>query len=199
VVRNLPEVKPETSLLGVSDTAIPLQAASTSGLPATGGQLGHLVPGVGGFLVANKALSECVRQKLKKAKARASKAETGGIHQPGNASVLEQGETSTETCKRLRSEDSTPTKRAIPSKRPGGSSEPGNYKEVLTNTDSYLQGDILKLTEHNQESILKKLGRVLRGTPIELPHLKSYRLEGGALIVYKCESTSSLVNGSSEL
>jgi hypothetical protein len=40
-----------------------------------------------------------------------------------------------------------------------------------------------KLTEHNQDSILEELGRVLRGTPIgELPHLKSYRLEGGGLI-----------------
>jgi hypothetical protein len=40
-----------------------------------------------------------------------------------------------------------------------------------------------KLIEDKQGSILEELGRVLRGTPIgELQHLKTYRLEGGALI-----------------
>jgi hypothetical protein len=54
-----------------------------------------------------------------------------------------------------------------------------------------------KLTEHDQDSILEELGRVLRGTPKELPHLKSYRLEGGALIyIYIYAPTNSLVHGS---
>jgi hypothetical protein len=36
--------------------------------------------------------------------------------------------------------------------------------------------------EDDQNCILEKLGRVFHGTPIgELPHLKSYTLEGGAL------------------
>jgi hypothetical protein len=37
VLRNLPEVKPGTSFLGVSDTDTPLQGASISSLPAAGG------------------------------------------------------------------------------------------------------------------------------------------------------------------
>jgi hypothetical protein len=40
-----------------------------------------------------------------------------------------------------------------------------------------------KLTEDDKNCILEILGEVLCGTPIgELPHMKSYRLEGGALI-----------------
>jgi hypothetical protein len=40
-----------------------------------------------------------------------------------------------------------------------------------------------KPTEDDLNNILEELGRVLCGTTIgELPHLKSYRLEGGALI-----------------
>jgi hypothetical protein len=57
VVRNLPEVKPGTSLLGVSDTDTPLQGASISGIPAAGGEPGHLVSRVGGIRLAKKALS----------------------------------------------------------------------------------------------------------------------------------------------
>jgi hypothetical protein len=66
---------------------------------------------------------------------------------------------------------------------------PGIYKEALAN----IKVDIFretypedKLTEENQNSILEVLGEVLRRTPIgELPHLKSNRLEGGALM-YIC-------------
>jgi hypothetical protein len=89
------------------------------------------------------------------------------------------GETSTETLKRPRSEDSNPTEMASAPKRPRNSCGPGTYKEALTNIkiaiirETYPEN---KLTNDNQ-------GRVLRGTPLgELPHLKSYRLEGGALI-----------------
>jgi hypothetical protein len=192
VVRNLPEEKPGTSLLGVSGTDTPLQGASISGLPAVEEELGHLVSRVGGLRQVKKALSGCARQKLKKAKARASEAGTAGIQQPGNASVPKQGETLTETPKRPRSEGSTSTEMARPPKRPRDSSEPGNYKEALTNIkiaifkETYPEN---KLTEHDhQESILEELGRVLHGTSIgELPHLKSYRLEGGTLIYIQAD------------
>jgi hypothetical protein len=73
MVRNLPEVKPKIPLLEVSRTDIPLQGASTSSKPTAEGQ-GHLVSKVGGLHLAKKALSGCARQKLKKARARASEA-----------------------------------------------------------------------------------------------------------------------------
>jgi hypothetical protein len=79
MVRHLPEVKPKTPLFGVSSTDIPLQGASTSSKPTVGEGLGHLVSRVGGLRLAKKALSRCARRKLKKAKARASEAETLGI------------------------------------------------------------------------------------------------------------------------
>jgi hypothetical protein len=92
----------------------------------------------------------------------------------------------TGTTKRLRSEGSTPTETAKPPKRPRDSSGPGNYKEVLTNIKiAIFRGTYPedKGTEHDQDSILEELRRVLRGTSIgELPHLKSYRLEEDALI-----------------
>ncbi|PNF26441.1 hypothetical protein B7P43_G16453 [Cryptotermes secundus] len=48
-----------------------------------------------------------------------------------------------------------------------------------------------KFTEDDQNSILEALGEVLRRTPKgELPHLKSYRLVGGALI-YTCANQQS--------
>jgi hypothetical protein len=121
-----------------------------------------------------------------KARARASEARTGGIQQPGNAGAPKQGETPTETLKRPRSEGSTPTETARAPKKPRESSGPGTYKEALTNIklanfrETYPED---KLTEDDKNCILEELGRVLRGTPVgELPHLKSYRLEGGALI-----------------
>jgi hypothetical protein len=83
VVRNLPEVKPRTLLLGVSCTDTPLQGASTSSIP-TKGDPRHLVSGVGGLHLAKKVLSGCDRWKLKRAKAKASEAGTGGIQQLGN-------------------------------------------------------------------------------------------------------------------
>jgi hypothetical protein len=130
---------------------------------------------------------------------RTREAGTGGIRQPGNASTPQQGETLTETLKNPRSENTAPTETDRPPKRARDSSGAGNYKEALTNIaifkETYPED---KLTQHGQESILEELGRVLCGTPIgELPHLKSYRLEGGALI-YIYALTNSLVNGSSE-
>jgi hypothetical protein len=87
VVRNLPEIKPRTPLLGVSSTDIPLQGASSSDIPTAGESLGHLVFGVRGLHLAKKALSGCSRWRLKKARARASEAGTAGIQQPGNAGI----------------------------------------------------------------------------------------------------------------
>jgi hypothetical protein len=133
VVRNLPEVKPGTLPLGVSSTDTPLQGTSTSSIPTAGEGLGHLVSGVGGLRLAKNALSGCARRKLKKARARASEAITGGIQQPGNADAPKQSETSTEILKTPRSEGSTPTKTARPPKIPWDSRGPGTYKEVLTN------------------------------------------------------------------
>jgi hypothetical protein len=95
MVRNLSEVKLKILLLGVSRTDIPLQGASISSKPTVGEGQGHLVSKVGGHHLAKKALSGCTRRKLKKAKARTSEAGTGGIQQPRNAGVPNQGETST--------------------------------------------------------------------------------------------------------
>jgi hypothetical protein len=82
---------------------------------------------------------------------------------------------------RPRSEDSTFIETARPPKRPKDSSGPGYYKEALTNIKETYSED--KLREHDQENVLEELGRMLRGIPIgEPPHLKSYRLEGSALI-----------------
>jgi hypothetical protein len=100
MVRNLPEVKPKIPFLGVCSTEIPLQGASTSSKPTVGEGLAYLISKVDGLRLGKKALSGCTRRKLKKAKARASKAGTGGFQQPGNAGAPKHGETSTETLKR---------------------------------------------------------------------------------------------------
>jgi hypothetical protein len=114
VVRNLPDVKPGIRLLGVSATDIPLQGASIFGMPTAGEGLGHLVSRVG----RHPDNAFFARRKLKKAKARASEAGTGGIQQPGNAGAHKQEETLTETLKRPRSDGSTRTETARPPKRP---------------------------------------------------------------------------------
>jgi hypothetical protein len=97
-------------------------------------------------------------------------------HQPGNASAPKQGETLTETPKRPRSEDSTPTKMARPPKRPRHSSRPRNFKKAPTNTKIAIFKETYPedmLTEYDQDNILEELGRVFCGTPAgELPHLK---------------------------
>jgi hypothetical protein len=114
-----------------------------------------------------------------------------------------QEETSTETLKRPRSKGNTPTEMARPPKRPRDSDGPGPYKEALTNIKIAIFREIHpedKLKEDDRNSILEELRRVLHRTPIgELPHLKYYRLEGGALIYkYIYALTNSLVNGSSK-
>jgi hypothetical protein len=102
MVRNLPEVNPGASLLGFSGTDTSLQVASISGLPGVGGELGHLISGVGGIRQSKKAFSGCAKRKLKKAKAGSSEARTGGMQRLRNANPPKQGETSTGTHKRLR-------------------------------------------------------------------------------------------------
>jgi hypothetical protein len=65
-VKNLPQAKTKTTLLGVSNTETPLQGASTSSTPTAGEALGHTVSGVGGFRLAKKALSGCAKRKQKR-------------------------------------------------------------------------------------------------------------------------------------
>jgi hypothetical protein len=102
MVRNLPEVKPGTSLLGASGINTPLHGAGSSGIPAAGGDQECLVPGIGERRLAKKALSGCARRKLEKAKAKSSEAGTWGIQKPGNASLTKQSDTPTEIPKRPR-------------------------------------------------------------------------------------------------
>jgi hypothetical protein len=112
MVRYLPGVKRKIPLMGVGHTDIPPQGASTSSKPAVGEGQGHSVSQRGGPRLAKKAVSGCAIRKLKKAIARASEAETGGIQQPENASAPKQGENSTKASKRPRSEGSTLTEMA---------------------------------------------------------------------------------------
>jgi hypothetical protein len=78
---------------------------------------------------------------------------------------------------------------------------PGNFKEALTNTKTAIFRETYpedKLTQHDQDNILEEVDKALRGTPLgELPHLMSYRPEGGGL-KYIYAPTNSLANGSSE-
>jgi hypothetical protein len=127
MMRNLPEVEPGTSLLGALGIDTTIQGAGSTGIPEVGGDQGSLVPSIGGFRLAKKELSGCARRKLKKAKAKSSEAGTGGIQKPGNVSATKQGETSTKTPKRPRSEGSTPTETSRPPKRPRDCKGPGNY------------------------------------------------------------------------
>jgi hypothetical protein len=138
--------------------------------------------------VVRKAFSGAARRRLKKAKAEASVARTGGTQQPGHAHSYKKGETPTGTPKRPRMEVNPPTVRSQPQKGPG------TYKEALTSfkvaifRETYSED---KITEEDRDSILEILGEALHRTPLEeLPRLKSYRLEGGALI-YTCVNQQS--------
>jgi hypothetical protein len=158
--------------------------------------LGHIISGVGELRLAKKALSGYARWKLKKARARASEAGTGGIQQPANAGAPKQGE----TLNRPRSEGSTSTQTARAPKMPMDSKGPRAYKEAVINIKIAIFRETYpedKLTEDDQNSILEVMGKVLRRTPTgELPHLKSYRLERGAFIY---APTNSQVNSLSKL
>jgi hypothetical protein len=175
-VSNLPEVSSKTSLLGASGSSLPLQGASGSSIPEEREGLRHLASGVSSIHLAKTRLSGCARRKLKKAKA--SQAGTGGNQQPGNGDMPKQGETPTGASKRPRSEGSTLQSGSNLRKGPGTLEDQENYPED-------------KLTEKELDHILEELGRVLRGTPKgELPHLKSFRLEAGALM-YVCADQQS--------
>jgi hypothetical protein len=108
--------------------------------------------------------------------------------------LTKQSDTPTETPKLPRSEGCTPTESVRPPKRPRDWKGPGNYKEALTNIKVAIFKDTFpedKVTENDQDCILEELGKMLHRAPIgELPHLKSYRLEGGALI-YTCADQQS--------
>jgi hypothetical protein len=52
-------------------------------------------------------------------------------------------------------------------------------------------GELQEGTNQYQNSHLQELGKVLRGTPVELPHLKSCTLEEGALIYVPADQQSS--------
>jgi hypothetical protein len=106
-----------------------------------------------------------------------------------------QGETPSGTLKRPRLEGGTPTGMIRTPKRPRDLKGPGTYTEALTNMKIAIFKETYreeKLTEDDQDSILEILGeRMLRRTPKEeQPHLKSYRLMGGALI-YACANQQS--------
>jgi hypothetical protein len=91
-------------------------------------------------------------------------------------------------------EGNTPTEMVRAPKRPRDDKVPGTYKEALTSfripifRETYPED---KIMEEDQDSILDILGETLHRTPLEeLPRLKSYRLEGGALI-YTCVDQQS--------
>jgi hypothetical protein len=128
-------------------------------------------------------------------KAMASQAGTRGTQQPGNAGICKQGETLTGTSKRSRSEKSTLMERVKPPKRPRDSSGPGTYVKALANIKIAIfkeNNPEDKVIKDDQDQILNELGRVFYGTPKgELPYLRSFRLEGGALI-YVCANQQSV-------
>jgi hypothetical protein len=63
---------------------------------------------------------------------------------------------------------------------------PGTYKKTLTNINFKEKHPEDKLTEDDQDKILEELETVFGGRPKgQLPHLRSFRLEGSALI-YVC-------------
>jgi hypothetical protein len=72
-------------------------------------------------------------------------------------------------------------------------SGPGKYKEDMTNIKIAIFNKNYpadKLTADEQDHILEEMGRLFRGTPKELPHLRSFILEGGAL-QYVCADEES--------
>jgi hypothetical protein len=122
VVRNLSETQLATNPLGSSDIDVPLQRASISSIPVEGGSA-QAVSEVGGLRLARKALSGATRQRLKKAKAEASVARTGGTQQPGRAppSGLQRGQGWREILLQKRSE---------PQKGPGMTKDQGPIRKL---------------------------------------------------------------------
>jgi hypothetical protein len=182
IVRHLPNVKPKIPLLGVSRTDIPLQRTSNSSKSTVEGQV-QLASQAGGPHLAKKALSGCTRQKLKKARVRASEVERGAFSNQ-EMQVCPSREKPQPKPQRGQGQRAVPTQ-----KWPELQKCPGTYKEALTNIkiaifkETYRED---KLNEDDQNYILEELGKVLHRTPIgELSHVMSYRLKGGA-VIYRC-------------
>jgi hypothetical protein len=148
---------------------------------------------------SKKALSGCARWKLKKAKARANKQELGAFSNQEMQAHSSRGNPY-QNPQEAKVGGQYPYRNGQSSKKTQGLLGPVTYKETLTNIkidifrETYPED---KLIEDDQNCILEVPGRVLHGTPIgELPHLKSYRLEGGPLIyIYIYALTNSLVSG----
>jgi hypothetical protein len=84
--------------------------------------------------------------------------------------------------------------RVRPQKRPRDSSGPRSHKEALTNMNIVIFKENYpedELTKDDQGHILEKLGRVLHGTlKGKLPHPRSFRLEGCALMYVYADQQS---------
>jgi hypothetical protein len=123
-----------------------------------------------------------------------AKQELGGIWQLGNLGMHKQEEPPASTYKRPRTKGSNPMERVRAQKRPTHSSGPRTHKEALANMkiaifkENYPED---KLTEEDQGHILEELERVFcRTLKGELPHLRSFRLEGGALMYVYADQQS---------
>jgi hypothetical protein len=186
MAENLPEARQISPLLGISSTDIPLQGADFPSKPAAAEGAGHLVPGVTGpRSVKKKPYLDTLSGSLKRQELEKAKEKMGAAY---NQQLLARPSREIPPPKLLRGigRRAEPHRSGQNTKRPRDSKGPGTYKEVLANIKVAIfrvTYPIDKLTEDDQNYILEVLGEVLRRTKIgEIPHLKSYRLEGGALI-----------------
>jgi hypothetical protein len=85
----------------------------------------YLTSEVGRLHLAGPKLSQCIIQKLKKA--RVSQAGTSSTQLPGNSGIPKQGETSTQISKRPKPDDSNPTERITPPKCPRDIQDAGQH------------------------------------------------------------------------
>jgi hypothetical protein len=112
-------------------------------------------------------------------KPRTSQAGTGGMQQLQNLGVPKQGETLIGSIRGQGLEAVYLQNKAQ------GFYGPVTYKEALANIERAIFKNYPedKLTEDEQDLIFKELGWVFCETPKgELPHLRSFGLEGGALM-----------------
>jgi hypothetical protein len=182
VAVNLPNGPIKVISQGVGSSDTPPQGASSSIKPMEGGDL-QVASKVGRLHLAKTRLSGSARRKVKKARERQSG--TVGLQQPGHLSSPKSGGSSTKVSKRPRSECSTPTEQVNPPKRPRDLTEPENYGDALTNIRVAIKENYPedKLSEEEQDLILDRIAGAFRTTPEgNLPRLRSYRLEGGALM-----------------
>jgi hypothetical protein len=122
VVRNLPDVKPRTPLLGVSSSDIPLQGASSFCTPTAREDLGHLVSGVGGLRLEEALSGNWKRQEWGQAEQ-----ELGAF---SNQGMWTRPSRKKPRPKPLRGQ----CRRAVPLQKPPELQKgPGTYKAELTN------------------------------------------------------------------